>query len=405
MLSKATSDKTILSVSQITGLIKRNLEDEYSNITVMGELSGFKPHNSGHWYFNLKDSDAIISCCMWRSLNTQVFFKPQDGMKVIVTGRITVYPPRGNYQIDIRTIKPAGSGELQAAFEELKSKLFQEGLFDDINKKKIPEFPEKIALITAIDGAALKDMLSIAERRYPLVELFTISTKVQGAGAANEIAANINYINKLKDIDLIIVGRGGGSIEDLWAFNEEIVARAIFNSVIPVISAVGHEIDFTIADFVADLRAPTPSAAMELATPDMNDLLSSLGSFNQEATQSIKSIVAAKRNRLKNCVVSYGFRRPEDIVKRRYQDIDNIVFRIDNGIKFRVSSTKNKLAVLIETLKMHDIQKILDKGFVLIKQNSKFIRRFTAFNKMSPFIIKFADNEIEINKNSFKQDE
>jgi exodeoxyribonuclease VII large subunit len=404
MLSRPASDNAVFTVSQITGLIKRKLEDEYGNITVIGELSGFKPHNSGHWYFTLKDSDAVISCCMWRSFNSSVFFTPKDGMKIVVTGKITVYPPRGNYQIDVRTMKPAGAGELQAAFEELKLKLFNEGLFDESHKKEIPQFPEKIALITAIDGAALKDMLSIAKRRYPIVELFTISTKVQGAGAAEDIASNIKHINKLSGIDLIIVGRGGGSIEDLWAFNEEVVARAIYNSKIPVISAVGHEVDYSISDFVADLRAPTPSAAMEIATPDLNDLLDMLNSFNLDAVQKLKAVFIDKRNRLVNCIKSYGFRKPEDLVRRRSQDLDNTVLRIENGIKFKIKDSRSRLDLLIQALKAHDVQKILEKGFVLIKQNSKIIKRYSAFNKMLPFIVKFADNEIEINENSCRQD-
>ena len=404
MLSKPASDSTIFTVSQITGLIKRKLEDEYGNITVIGELSGYKPHVSGHWYFTLKDSDAIINCCMWRSFNSGVFFSPKDGMKIVITGKITVYPPRGNYQIDVRTMKPAGEGELQAAFEELKQKLFKEGLFDDSHKQEIPQFPQKIALITAIDGAAIKDMLSIAARRYPIVELFTISTKVQGAGAAEDIASNIKFVNKLPDIDLIIVGRGGGSIEDLWAFNEEIVARAIFNSKIPVISAVGHEVDYSISDFVADLRAPTPSAAMEIATPNMDDLLGMLSSFRSDTTQKIKGVFTDKKSRLGNCIKSYGFRKPEDLVKRRYQDLDNIILRIENGIKFKIKDSRSKLDLLILALKAHNVQKILDKGFVLIKQNSRFVKRYSEFNKMLPFIVKFADNEIEINENSFRQD-
>ena len=216
--------------------------------------------------FNLKDESAVVNCTMWKGVNNYVFFSPEDGMKVIVTGRVTVYPPRGSYQIDVRSMKPSGVGELQAAFERLKQKLYSEGLFDVEFKKEIPSFPKKIGLVTAADGAAVKDMISVARRRFPLIELLIVPTKVQGAGAAESIVKSINQLNLLKDIDVIILARGGGSIEDLWAFNEEIVARAIFKSKIPVISGVGHEVDFTIADFVADFRAATPSAAAELIT-------------------------------------------------------------------------------------------------------------------------------------------
>lgn len=243
-------EKQIFTVSELTQSIKFVLESAFENISVEGEISNFRSHISGHWYFNLKDENAVINCTMWRGLNNYVFFTPQDGMKVVVTGRITVYPPRGNYQIDVRSMKPAGEGELQAAFERLKQKLKAEGLFDEERKRNIPFFPNKIGIVTAIDGAAIRDMISVAERRFPLVELIIVPTKVQGSGAAEDIVDSLNKLNKLKDIDVIIVARGGGSIEDLWAFNEEIVARAIYKSRVPVITGIGHEIDFTIADFV-----------------------------------------------------------------------------------------------------------------------------------------------------------
>src|SRR3989339_1122501 len=210
-----TNIKTI-SVSELTKHIKLTLEENFSEVSVIGEMSNFKAHVSGHWYFNLKDANAVISCAMWKGLNNYVFFTPQDGMKIIVSGRITVYPPRGSYQIDVRSMKPAGVGELQAAFEKLKLKLSAEGLFDEQFKKSIPKFPQKIGIVTAIDGAAFQDMKSIASRRYPLVELVIASSKVQGEGAAAEIAENIKLLNKFNDIDVIIVGRGGGSLEDLW---------------------------------------------------------------------------------------------------------------------------------------------------------------------------------------------
>ncbi len=213
----------------------------------------------------------------------------------MLTGKITVYPPRGNYQLDVRSMKPAGAGELQAAFELLKQKLADEGLFDEEHKKPIPQFPSKIGIVTAEDSAAFRDMVSVAERRYPLVELIVVPARVQGSGAAESIVQSLRLLNKSSDVDVIILARGGGSIEDLWAFNEEIVAREIFKSKIPVISGVGHEIDFTIADFVADLRAPTPSAAMELATPKMEDIVGLLNYFSERSSQ----IMSEKFNYLK----------------------------------------------------------------------------------------------------------
>src|SRR3989337_4521371 len=259
---------SILTVSELTKEIKQTLEDKFEQVSVQGEISNFKAHVSGHWYFSLKDANASISCAMWKGLNNYVFFTPQDGMKIIVSGRITVYPPRGSYQIDVRSMKPAGVGELQAAFEMLKRKLADEGLFDEIHKKPMPSFPQKIGIVTAKDGAAFQDMISVAERRFPLVELVISPARVQGSGAAESIVESLKLLNKQNDIDLIIVARGGGRIQDLWAFNEEIVAREIFASKIPIVTGIGHEVDFTISDFVADLRAPTPSAAMEIATPN-----------------------------------------------------------------------------------------------------------------------------------------
>ncbi len=219
--------KSVLTVSEITKQIKQILETSFENISIIGEISGFKAHVSGHWYFNLKDANAVISCTMWKGVNNYVFFTPQDGMKVIITGRVTVFPPRGNYQIDVRSMKPAGAGELQGAFELLKQKLAAEGLFDIQKKKPVKAFNKKIGIVTAIDGAAFQDMKSVAERRFPLVELFVCPTKVQGVGAAENIVENIKELNKIK-LDVIILARGGGSIEDLWAFNEEIVAACDF---------------------------------------------------------------------------------------------------------------------------------------------------------------------------------
>ena len=243
-------------------------------------------------------------------------------MKVIVTGRVTVYPPRGSYQIDVRSMKPSGVGELQAAFERLKQKLFAEGLFDDEYKKEIPSFPKKIGLVTAADGAAVKDMISVAERRFPLIELLIVPTKVQGAGAAENIVKSINQLNLLKDIDVIILARGGGSIEDLWAFNEEIVARAIFKSKIPVISGVGHEVDFTIADFVADLRAPTPSVAMELATPDIEEIKGFIKDSYSLSCDMIERILDNYRSEIEDQITSYAFRYPLEKIRRYSQMID-----------------------------------------------------------------------------------
>jgi exodeoxyribonuclease VII large subunit len=333
---------------------------------------------------------------MWRGMNSNVFFTPKDGMKVIVGGKITVYPPRGNYQVDVRSMRPAGAGELQAAFELLKQKLAAEGLFDKKYKKPVPVLSKKIGIITAIDGAAFQDMKSVAERRFPLVELVVCPTRVQGLGASENIAENIEELNKYKDIDVIILARGGGSIEDLWAFNEEIVARAIFISRIPIVTGVGHEVDFSIADFVADLRAPTPSAAMELLTPDKNDFISFISEFEKNSLQLLENIFKSKKEKVQNALNSYGFRTPAGILKRRAQEVDNILYKIMQTTEKTLLIKNNKLALLVKSLESHDMQRTLKKGFVLVKQDSKFITRTDKLDKETPASLKFYDGEVTV---------
>ncbi|TSA29251.1 MAG: exodeoxyribonuclease VII large subunit [Ignavibacteriales bacterium] len=388
--------ENILSVSEITGLIKHTLEENFSEVNVIGEISNFKAHVSGHWYFTLKDANAQVSCTMWRGINNYVFFTPQDGMKVIITGKITVYPPRGSYQIDVRSMKPAGVGELQAAFEKLKQKLSAEGLFDEQYKKPIPKFSQKIGIVTAIDGAAFQDMKSIASRRYPLVELIIASSKVQGEGAAEEIVECIKLLNRQKDVDLIIVGRGGGSLEDLWAFNEEIVARAIFDSQIPIISAVGHEIDFTISDFVADLRAATPSAAMELATPSKDELFAFIAEFSDYFPEKMLEIISNYNDEINKTISSYGFRVPQDIVKNKIQLFDNLIYRFQNNFDIKLSDQKKGLELLESKVDSFNVDNVLKRGFSIIKQNDRYITRKKNLKKDKSLDIKFYDGEVRI---------
>lgn len=388
----------VLSVSEITGLIKQTLEEEFSEINVIGEISNFKAHISGHWYFTLKDSSAQISCTMWKGINSYVFFTPQDGMKIIISGRITVYPPRGNYQIDVRSMKPAGVGELQAAFEKLKQKLSAEGLFDEKHKKPIPKFPKIIGIVTAIDGAAFQDMKSIAARRFPLTELVISSCKVQGEGAAEEISKSIKLLNQEKDIDVIIVGRGGGSLEDLWAFNEEIVARTIFESKIPIVSAVGHEIDFTISDFAADLRAATPSAAMELVTPDKDELFAFIDEFSDYFPAKMLDIVFDLKDNVDNLISSYGFKNLADAVKQKNQILDNLLFRFQKGFDNKLLERKNNLKIIEGAIQSFNIGNTLKRGFTLIQQDNKFITRKNNLVSNKKFNIKFYDGDTKINE-------
>jgi exodeoxyribonuclease VII large subunit len=384
----------IITVSELTKEIRRTLEDSFQQVSVVGEISNFKSHISGHWYFSLKDSGAVINCTMWKGFNQYVFFTPQDGMKIIVNGKLTVYPPRGSYQLDIRSMKPAGLGELQEAFEKLKKKLEAEGLFDEKFKKPVPVFPSKIGIVTAIDGAAFRDLVSVAKRRYPLVELVIAPARVQGSGAAESIVNSIKLLNKSGDIDVIIVGRGGGSIEDLWAFNEEVVARAIFKSRVPVISGVGHEVDFTIADYVADLRAPTPSVAMELATPDAMEIENYIREFLLKSSRIIDEQIEEKNGDILSLLKSYGFRLPLEIVNKKSQQIDITISRILQSIERFSLVYDKKISLLAKSMETYDIQRSLKRGFVLVKQNSKFVTRAAKFNKEKKASLKFYDGEV-----------
>jgi len=388
------NETQILTVSELTKEIRKTLEETFEQVSVIGEISNFKSHISGHWYFSLKDADAVINCTMWKGFNQYVFFTPQDGMKIIVNGKLTVYPPRGSYQLDIRSMKPAGLGELQEAFEKLKKKLEAAGLFDEKFKKPVPIFPKKIGVVTAIDGAAFRDLTSVAKRRFPLVEIVIAPARVQGSGAAESIVKSIKLLNEYPGIDVIIVARGGGSIEDLWAFNEEIVARAIFKSKVPIISGVGHEVDFTIADYVADLRAPTPSAAMEIATPDIIEIENFINEFVAKSSSNIEDIIKTKIQDVSSFSRSYGFRLPMDMLNRKTQQIDMGIGRVLQSIeKFSMIYDK-KISLLVKSLESYDIQRSLKRGFVLVKQNSNFVTRASNFNKEKKAQLKFYDGEI-----------
>ncbi len=389
----------IQTVSELTKQIKQNLEEGFQHVSVIGEISNFKAHVSGNWYFNLKDSNALLCCTMWKGFNNYVFFTPQDGMKIIANGKITVYPPRGYYQLDVKSMKPAGEGELQTAFEKLKHKLAAEGLFDQQYKKQIPSFPEKIGVVTAVDGAAFQDMINIARRRYPAVELIIAPARVQGTGAAESIAGSLKLLNETPSIDVIILARGGGFIEDLWAFNEEIVARAVFKSKIPIITGIGHEIDFTIADFTADLRAPTPSAAMELATPDKNEILGALDDFLLSSSQRINFFHNQLQRKFEKIRSSYGFKAPMELVRRKTQFLDSSIYTLIRNIGQKVLIRNNKAALLAKSIEGHDIMRSLKKGFVLVKQDSKFVTRSVYFNHKKNALLKFYDKEISISPN------
>ena len=290
--------KKILTVSELTLEIKHHLEEGFGEIWVEGEISNFRSPSSGHYYFTLKDGESQIRAVIFRFMGRYLKFEPQDGLAVICRGKISVYEPRGEYQLILDYMEPKGIGALQLAFEQLKEKLEKEGLFDPARKKPLPLLPKRIGIVTSPTGAAIRDLLNVIGRRFPNVGILINPVKVQGKGSAQEIASAIYKLNTVPEIDVIIVTRGGGSLEDLWAFNEEIVARAIYNSSLPVISAVGHEIDFTIADFVADLRAPTPSAAGELVVKDKVELSRLVDSLSARLGNQIISLLETAKNQL-----------------------------------------------------------------------------------------------------------
>jgi exodeoxyribonuclease VII large subunit len=341
----------IYTVSELTKAIKFFLQDQFPEVWIQGEISNFTKAKSGHIYFSLKDESSQIQCVMFYPESKTLRFTPEDGMKVKGFGRIDVYEKRGSYQFYVETLTPLGIGELAIRFEELKQRLASEGLFDPGRKKSLPFFPERIGIVTSPTGAAIQDLLNILRRRQPSVDIIVKPVRVQGDDAANEISQAIDEFNQYGRVDLLIVGRGGGSIEDLWAFNEEIVARAIFRSDIPVISAVGHEIDFTIADFVSDLRAPTPSGAAELAVRDREELFSEIEHLLIRAGNSLEEKVVSTRERFRSLLRSYGFRRPLDLVVQYHQTLDDCERRLSLFWDFRLQSLREGVASVIKRFK------------------------------------------------------
>jgi len=337
--------RKIYSVYEITLEIKHAL-DNFGILWVQGEISNFKHHSSGHMYFSLKDSKAQLKAACFRNANLYLKFRPEDGMEVIVRGKLSAYEPRGDYQIIAEYMEPVGLGSLQLAFDQLKEKLRQEGLFEEFHKKPLPLLPRKIGIVTSPTGAAIRDMLRILKRRNASVHVLLYPAKVQGAGAAQEVAAGIGYFNTRTDLDAIIVGRGGGSIEDLWAFNEEVVARAIFDSRLPVISAVGHEVDFTIADFVADLRAPTPSAAAELVSGARADLQATVESLGTRLSQAMSRGIERRRLDLERLAKSRAFGVAPIKIRELQQRFDEATLRMTQAVGQFMSGRRHRERVL-----------------------------------------------------------
>ena len=361
-----------LSVSSLNEQIKSILESTFSRVLVEGELSRITFHNSGHIYFTIKDSSSSLKGVMFRGNASKLKFQLKEGQKVILDGAISLYKPRGEYQINCFTIEPSGKGALALAYEQLKQKLFDKGYFAQEIKKQLPSFPKKIALITSATGAALQDMLRVASSRYRALEIDIYDVLVQGDAASAQIAQAITYADS-KDYDIIVIGRGGGSIEDLWAFNEEIVADAIYKSASPIISAVGHEIDNVISDFCADLRAPTPSAAMEMCLPDTNELLMHLDSLSNQYTQILSQKIFNKKQELEHLKNSYTQHSIEKKIGFKLDEIKQVKESFLQTIQHKFSVAQNQVISLQKMLESNHPKHKNKKGFAQVSQDSKII--------------------------------
>lgn len=434
-----TEDKYI-QISDLNQYIKMMFDENafLQKIYLKGEISNFKNHTRGHLYFTLKDDQSRISAVMFYNNALSLSFKPEDGMNVLVEGRISCYPAQGTYQIYVEKMEMDGLGNLYVEYEKLKKKLASEGLFDEKYKKPIPKYPKRIGIITASTGAAIRDILSTIKRRYPICETILFPSLVQGASAAPEIVRQIKKANEY-DLDVIICGRGGGSIEDLWAFNEEIVARAIFESQIPIISAVGHEVDFTIADFVADLRAPTPTGAAEMAVPTTIDLMNTIQEKKIRLNTSLSHIIKKQEEKIKSLQNSYVLKNPLTLYEVKEQKLDGLLEQLIKNIRIRLNESKNRLLLveqnyvlknplaiyepiqkeietqklklnheikgilerkkhktdlIINTLKLVNPLNILEKGYSLVTKEQEIVKSSSSIELEDEIKIKFYKGEV-----------
>lgn len=386
-----------LSVSTISRYLKHILDTDSNlqNVFIKGEISNLKIHNSGHMYFSLKDETSKINAIMFSNNVKKLNFKPIDGMKVLVIGRISLYEATGNYQIYIEEMKEDGLGNLYIAFEQLKNKLQQEGLFDLEHKKAIPKYPSKIGVVTAKEGAAIKDIISTIKRRYPIAEIILFPSLVQGDLAKDDLVKKIKQAD-LYNVDVIIVGRGGGSIEDLWPFNEEVVARTIYNAKTPIISAVGHEVDFTIADFVSDLRAPTPTAAAELAVPNLIDTINLLKQINIRLNENMLKKVKFNQLLIEGYKNSFVIKNPIVLYENKKQKIDLINEKINMLMKHNILLRKKELGLIIDKIELLNPLSILKRGYSLTYKNEKIIKSVTDVNINDNLKIKMNDGLVSV---------
>lgn len=392
----ASSGEKVYSVTELTREIRALLEGRFPRVWVEGEISGFKHHHSGHMYFGLKDEGAVLKAAFFQRHQANLRFKLEDGLQVLCFGRVSVYEPRGEYQIYVERIEPKGWGARELALAQLKAKLAKEGLFEASRKRPIPSYPNRIGVVTSPTGAAIRDILNVLGRRFAGMQLLLNPVRVQGEGAAEEIARAIDEMNLFEDIDVLIVGRGGGSLEDLWAFNEEAVARAIARSRIPVISAVGHEIDWTIADFVADLRAPTPSAAAELVTESRLGLESGIFELGIRMIQAMRKLKSEKGDELEGFASSYAFKQPFVLVDTCSQRLDDFGKQLAQSLKGILSGKDGLLRTLAAKLEALSPLSVLARGYSLtFDTDGKLLRDAAAVHRGDRVRTRLARGEFE----------
>lgn len=385
----------VLSVSQLNRYIKMNFDadENLANIFISGEISNFTNHyRTGHLYFTLKDDSAAVRAVMFNSSAKRLKFMPEDGMKVIARGRVSVYEASGQYQLYVDDMQPDGVGALNLAYEQLKEKLQKEGLFSELHKKPLPPYPEKVGVITSPTGAAVRDIINVLGRRFPYAEIVFCPVLVQGDGAHLQLTDAVDMFNSERAADVIIIGRGGGSIEDLWEFNDEGLARAVYNSDIPVISAVGHETDFTICDFVADMRAPTPSAAAELAVPDANELQYALSALKNRMFLNVSSGIADRRSRLEYLTSKGALKSPDEMLSNRSQRLDTAFSKMLSSYENRIGGKKVEFISAATALSKLDPMSVLMRGFAFVSdKNGKNVYSSQALAKGNKINVRFHD--------------
>ena len=384
-----------ISVTDLNKYIKNKIaDDEYlNNILIKGEISNFKHHYTGHLYFTLKDENSLIKCIMFKSYAQKLNFEPKDGMKVYILGSVSVFERDGVYQIYAKVMEEDGLGDLYTKYQKLKEELEKKGLFDQTHKQKIPMMPKVIGVLTSQTGSVIRDIINVSTRRNPSVYIRLLPVPVQGEGAAEKIAEGIEYMNQNQLADVIILARGGGSLEDLWPFNEEIVAHSIYESKIPIISAVGHETDFSISDFVADLRAPTPSAAAELAVPDIYEVKQKINTYQNRLKMALTKKLEIMKLRYDKCMSSSVFREPTRRIQENYIKIDSYVKQLENVINKIKEKNKNKYIELVSKLDTLSPLKTLTRGYSIIEKKGKIVKSVTDLQPEDEISIRLKDGE------------